>query len=115
MIVVLFYAFMCICILITLIFRSGLKTMETTVKELRVMTGVLLALVLLLILVVVAMLLHLTKNIPKFTLPVIFKNAKKGAANINDKNSTHKTCNGVADANAAVGRIANHQVRFSLS
>lgn len=87
--------------------------METTVKELRVMTGVLLALVLLLILVVVAMLLHLTKNIPKFTLPVIFKNAKKGAANINDKNSTHKTCNGVADANAAVGRIANHQTSSS--
>lgn len=103
------------CLYGILIIRSGLTTLESTVNELRVMTGVLLALVLLLILVMLGMLLHLTKNMPKLTLPVFFRNAKKGAANMNDKNPTHKTCNGVADPNVAVGRIANHQVRFSLS
>ncbi|XP_042857549.1 uncharacterized protein LOC122243878 [Penaeus japonicus] len=93
--------------------EDRLATMEATVGELRVMTGVLLALVLLLILVVLAMLLHLTKNMPNLTLPVFFKNAKKGAANISEKNSIHKNCNGVADPNVAVGRIANHQTSSS--
>ncbi|XP_047491066.1 uncharacterized protein LOC125040534 [Penaeus chinensis] len=93
--------------------EGRLTAMEAAVNDLRVMTGVLLALVLLLILVVLTILLHLTKNIPKLTLPVFFKNAKKGAANLNDKSSTHKTCNGVADTNVAVGRIANHQTSSS--
>lgn len=81
--------------------NNRLATMETAIGELRVMTGVLLALVLLLLLAVVALFLHVSKTFPTFHLPVFFRNK----SDIQEK-PPHKPCNGV-DPNTTVVIMPN--------
>nr|XP_053651420.1 uncharacterized protein LOC128701617 isoform X1 [Cherax quadricarinatus]XP_053651431.1 uncharacterized protein LOC128701617 isoform X1 [Cherax quadricarinatus]XP_053651440.1 uncharacterized protein LOC128701617 isoform X1 [Cherax quadricarinatus]XP_053651450.1 uncharacterized protein LOC128701617 isoform X1 [Cherax quadricarinatus]XP_053651459.1 uncharacterized protein LOC128701617 isoform X1 [Cherax quadricarinatus]XP_053651469.1 uncharacterized protein LOC128701617 isoform X1 [Cherax quad len=82
--------------------NDRLAAMETAVSELRVMTGVLLVLVLLLFVAMVGLFLYFTNSLPKFRLPVLFKNK------CDTKEVTNKPCNGV-DHNSTVVRIANYQ------
>ncbi|KAG7176276.1 hypothetical protein Hamer_G009056, partial [Homarus americanus] len=88
---------------------SGLAVLEEAVKELRVMTGILLGIVLLLLVALVVIIFHIFKFFPKLSLPIFFSNNKKG--NIQET-APHKPCNGV-DSNSTVVRIANYQNKHS--
>lgn len=85
------------------VFRNDrLRAMETVVGELRVMTGVLLMLVVLLLVAVVGLFLYFTNSLPKLHIPVLFRNK-----NNNNKEASHKPCNGI-DHNSTIVRIANY-------
>lgn len=90
--------------------------METAISELRVMVGVLLALVVLLLVGVVALLLRLTSSKGlKVTLPVFFRSKDEGRASIekHPPPPSNKVPN--ENRNSTVVRIADYQVTFTFS
>lgn len=81
---------------------NRLAAVESIVYELRLMTGILLALVVLPMMAFVGLFVYLTIKLPKtFQLPFIFFKKKDNDA----KKSPQKICNGVTPN----GRLANHQ------
>lgn len=89
--------------------------MEAAIKELRVMVGVILALMVMLLLAVVALLLrHTSTRAFKAALPVFFRSKDEGRASI-EKRPPPPTKVPNENRNSTVVRIADYQVTFSSS
>lgn len=87
--------------------------MQTSISELRVMVGVLLALVVLLLMGVVALLLRPSSS--KMTLPVFFRRKNEGRASIEKPPPPPSTRVPNENRNSTVVRIADYQVPFTFS